>query len=88
MIYKGCEKRMIKLKSTGSSIFEEAYFVLNSRRGGQVSYQEMIREANRIVGENSFSSANKHHSLRPWVLFLTGLFCGAGFSSLIFIIVG
>ncbi|MBO5273403.1 MAG: hypothetical protein IJA85_00730 [Clostridia bacterium] len=44
---------MIFLKNTGSELFESAYFILNENaaveRAGE---DDMIREANRIVGAN------------------------------------
>lgn len=54
---KGCQKKMIMLKNTGSDIFDEAYFILKDKeaRVGKVSESEMIREANRIVNENLIS---------------------------------
>ncbi len=55
MLYKGCQKRMIMLKNTGSEIFDEAYFIIKDsaqRRG--VSETDMVREANRIIEEKIF----------------------------------
>ncbi len=50
---KGAQRRMIFLKNTGSELFESAYFILNENaaveRAGE---DDMIREANRIVGAN------------------------------------
>lgn len=52
---KGCSKRMIVLKDTGSDIFEEAYFVLKSRTGIEGcrinTEKEFVAEANRIIAE-------------------------------------
>ena len=53
MIYKGCQKRMIMLKNTGSEIFEEAYFILKELpKKPAVTESDMVREANRIIEEN------------------------------------
>ena len=48
---KGCSKRMIMLKDTGSDLFEEAYFVLKTRRGicNISTERDFIEEANRII---------------------------------------
>ena len=50
---KGCQKRVIYLKNTGSELFEEAYFVV-SRVGEESKLDEknMISEANRIISDS------------------------------------
>ena len=48
---RGCQKRVIYLKNTGSRHFEEAYFVIRS--GECTSDKSMIDEANRIISENT-----------------------------------
>ena len=51
---KGCSKRVVYLKNTNSTIFEEAYFVLGSGQAEvRVSDRDMIREAERIVCESA-----------------------------------
>ncbi|MBR4293071.1 MAG: hypothetical protein IKT54_05615 [Clostridia bacterium] len=47
---KGCQKKIIMLKNTGSEIFDEAYFILSdSAIASRCSQSDMIAEANRIV---------------------------------------
>ncbi len=49
---KGCQRRMICLKQTGSEWFETAYFLLREEKQSvSCSEQELLREANRIVNE-------------------------------------
>lgn len=50
---KGCSKRMIILKDTGSDFFEEAYFVLKTAKDTCkiATEKDFIAEANRIVSE-------------------------------------
>ena len=54
---KGTQKRVIHLKNTESSIFEEAYFIV--KEGARESYAlpDMISEANRIIEENVSDAA-------------------------------
>ncbi len=54
---KGCQRKIIMLKETGSDIFEEAYFVLRSDADVERSLSEldMVSEAQRIVEANSLS---------------------------------
>ncbi len=50
---KGCQKKTIHIKDTGSKYYEEAYFVLRpgvAESGGADS--DMIGEALRIAGES------------------------------------
>jgi hypothetical protein len=51
---KGCQKRIIVMKNTGSNIFEEAYFILkdNAVRTQAISEHDMVGEAARIIAEN------------------------------------
>lgn len=50
---KGCQRKIIMLKNTGSNIFEEAYFVIrDSALRSHVSEADMIAEANRIIRDN------------------------------------
>ena len=50
---RGCQRRVVFLKNTDSSVFSEAYFILtdnDNTRG--MSDEDMIREANRIIDES------------------------------------
>lgn len=51
---RGCQKKIIILKSTGSPIFDEAYFILNDNAAAsdRITQSDMVREANRIISEN------------------------------------
>lgn len=50
---KGCQKKVIFLKNTGSYLFDEAYFII-SREGERTpaSEESMIDEANRIIEDS------------------------------------
>ena len=45
---KGCQKRVVFMKNTGSEFFDEAYFVITESHIGRDD-GEMISEANRII---------------------------------------
>ncbi len=66
MIYKGCCKKMIQLKNTGSNIFDEAYFIISDKsdKADKMSAYDMVNEANKILSENMlsdyFSKDNKN----------------------------
>ena len=49
---KGCQKKVICIKDTGSEMFEEAFFIMKPSKDGVRKENDMIREARRIL-ENS-----------------------------------
>ena len=50
---KGCERRIVHLKNTGSTLFEEAFFLMKDEKNEKPpSYAAMVREATRIIEEN------------------------------------
>lgn len=50
---RGYQKKVIYVKNTGSSQFEEAYFVIRTdNRSESSSADKMVEEANRIIKEN------------------------------------
>ena len=48
---RGCQKKIVFLKNTGSKLFDEAYFVI-SDKAKESAPPDLIREANRIIEEN------------------------------------
>lgn len=77
---KGYEKKVFFLKNTGSSIFEEAIFLV--RGDGAVSFGgegDMIAEANRIIEQSlaKTDSGSKGAGKKILLKFLTPFFLGA-----------
>lgn len=48
---RGCQKKIVYLKSTGSDVFDEAYFVVREMALDKMSECDMVKEANRILEE-------------------------------------
>ena len=48
---RGCQKKIVYLKSTGSDVFDEAYFVVRDGVLSNFGECDMIKEANRILDE-------------------------------------
>ena len=48
---KGVQKNVMRIKFPRGRYFEEAYFVIRRTEGEQKDNGEMVREANRIIGE-------------------------------------
>lgn len=48
---RGCQKKIVYLKNTDSSVFDEAYFLLCDDVSADISECDMIKEANRILDE-------------------------------------
>ncbi len=64
---KGCQKKIIYLKSTDSGFFDEAYFVLRSDSDAKGFCEaDMVDEAKRIIdgacfdGSSTFGKRKKH----------------------------
>ena len=50
---RGCQKKVIFIKSTGCELFDEAYFVVSGEcEEKRVCEDSMIAEANRIIKES------------------------------------
>ena len=48
---RGCQKRIVYLKSTGSEVFSDAYFVVRDEALANIGECDMVKEANRILDE-------------------------------------
>ena len=59
---RGCQKRMVYLKSTGSEVFDEAYFVVRDDALVNFGECDMIKEANRILSE----CVSLDENVSPW----------------------
>ena len=91
MILKGCEKRIVHVKSPENPLFEEAFFFLKNQNNFVYPTSELWREAEKIVnqsllenvqGEKSRSSNRLFYLLS----FTLGAFVGIGGTTLIFLI--
>ncbi len=78
---KGAQKNMIVVKTADSPHFEEAYFVMRTRREAEAS--DMMAEANRIieayVPEGRRGRRKGPLQVKLWqlaILFCGGLLCG------------
>lgn len=80
---RGCQKRVIYLKNTGSEFFDEAYFVLKSDTDMALRTEgDIIREANRIIDENIGN--RKRIDFKRIIPIVTAFLLGAVISVLIF----
>ena len=52
---KGCQKKIIFLKNTGSDIFEEAYFVIKPDYDG-MNTDDIVCEATKIANKMSYGN--------------------------------
>ena len=91
---RGYQKRVVYLKNTGSSVFEEAYFVIKSDKLNQIDKkryigEELIEEANRIIEENKKLYERKTLGLfnfKNILIFGIGFLCSSVIFSLIYMI--
>ena len=57
---RGCQKKIVFLKNTGSKIFDEAYFVISDKEDNRtLDEPDLIAEANRIIEENVLCKTGK-----------------------------
>ncbi len=82
---KGCERRIVHLKNTGSSVFEEAFFLMKEEKSEKPpSYAAMVREATRIIEENITVGGGYRKPIafpsqrRTVITFLLGVLFGVG----------
>ena len=69
MIYKGCQKKMIKIKNPESRFFEEAYFILKEEcDGDETDIKDMVEEANRIIGNSIRKKQKKRPKIRGVII--------------------
>ncbi|MBQ2766667.1 MAG: hypothetical protein IJF49_01150 [Clostridia bacterium] len=89
---KGCQRRIILLRGTGSGMFEEAYFILKPEKA-HLPEQMMIAEANRIVEQNLLRGGRRERSTpqKPsgkLLAFLLGLMSGSACLGLLWLFLG
>ncbi len=78
---KGCQKKIIFLKDTGSDFFEEAYFVIKPDCYG-MEKDDILLEATRIasgISENGNRKVQKRATLAP-IFFALGMLLGTSVS--------
>lgn len=73
---KGAQKRMIVIKTAGSKVFEEAYFVLRKQAENR-SFADMVDEANRIIEACDGKKAKGRSAIKE-KLGRAALFIGSG----------
>ena len=73
---RGCQKQMIVLQTPESGVFESAFFVLRPENGS-VGHDDMMAEANRIIGNGTYLR-KKQRLPRGLLPFFLGLLLGFG----------
>ena len=84
---RGCQRRVVRLRTKDSKIFEEAYFFLREDLSPAEKTTDMIGEANRIVQESlltGYTVSNPTKRGSGFVLFSIGLLAGVLSTVLLF----
>ena len=82
MMLRGCQKQMIVLQTPQSGVFESAFFVLR-RENQSVGHDDMLAEANRIIGNGVGLRRRARRLPERLLVFLLGVVLGAGVFALI-----
>ena len=82
---RGYQKRVIHLKNTGSSLFDEAYFIISGKEERALGSSDMVKEANRIIKENMTGKYERKRILRFVKRFFIPFLAGVGASLSVFI---
>ena len=81
---KGCQKKIIQIKETGSKYFEEAYFVIKDESlRAEINECNIVKDATAIVNEyiNETTKEKPHkRRTRGFVFFSIGFFIGIAIS--------
>lgn len=77
---KGCQREMVMIQTGDSPFFESAWLVLRQPRPA-VNADDMLTEANRIVGAGRDHRARRAPRGRHWLLFAAGFLAGAAISA-------
>ncbi len=68
LLLKGCQKKIIRLESRDSRLFDEAFFVLRDDVPTPAT-GDMVAEANRILEENMLTPKRRRHAaFLSWVV--------------------
>lgn len=74
---KGVQRKLIVLKTHQSDLFESAYFILRDTPSEhRLTQNEMLREATRILRENSHLGAQESTWRRAMLPLVLGFFLG------------
>ena len=85
---RGCQKKVIFLKDTGSHLFDEAYFIVSQAcEDACIGEGDMVFEANRIIEESLNEGAVEKRRHSGALSFLLPFFLGALMSAAIFAVV-
>jgi hypothetical protein len=78
---KGCQKKIIQIKDTGSKYFEEAYFVIKEETlKSEINECNIVKDATEIVNEyvgGINRQNNNKQRCKSFVLFLIGFLIGS-----------
>ena len=92
---RGCQRKAIFLKNTGSDVFSEAYFIVDEKKScHNLTKGDTIKEANRIIEENLALSGKKgwgrdkfSHTFTVLLRHLPAFLLGAALATLVCIFV-
>ena len=74
---RGVQRKMIVIRNIDGHLFDEAHFILKrSIKETERQKDELLREANRIICENSYSSRLSHRKKYTRAALIASFFAG------------
>ena len=84
---KGCQRKAIVVRGDADCSFEAAYFIMRVNKAANVSEEDMLSEARRIVERSQGSSKlPKRSFIKEALKFVGGMICGGGIVGLIWVL--
>ena len=87
---RGCQRKVIFVKNTGSEMFDEALFFVSRDTVKERSDEDMIKEANRIISEQMVDTEKEmgffQRSFRFALKYGVSFLLGAGITAFMFIV--
>jgi hypothetical protein len=86
---RGYQKKVVCLKSTGSDVFEEAYFILKEKTEIK-DRTDLVREASRIIEESTGVGKKRYDCRlipRGLIIFSAGFISAAVIVTLVLLII-
>ncbi len=78
---RGCQKKVVHLKSTDSRLYDEVFFIVSDRAPVKTTERDFIDEANRIIRDSVYGTDTGSGIIRRIKSAIIPFVCGVLFSA-------